>query len=112
MLPSSTLMFTSNSNTSIPDPVKIAFAYAITDVVCAQKFFHGEYYAARLQESRSAIGATLLKELNHKPHDQLAEILAPEMARVDALIQERMRSENAPRIPEVTAHLVNAGANV
>ena len=30
------------------------------------------------------------------------------MARVDALIRERMRSENAPRIPEV-AHLVNAG---
>ncbi|MBL6780233.1 MAG: polyprenyl synthetase family protein [Rhodobacteraceae bacterium] len=69
----------------------------------------GEYYAAHLQESRRAIGATLLKELNHKPHDQLAEILAPEMARVDALIRERMRSENAPRIPEVTAHLVNAG---
>ncbi|MEK9978446.1 MAG: polyprenyl synthetase family protein, partial [Paracoccaceae bacterium] len=34
----------------------------------------------------------MLKELNHKPHDQLAEILAPEMARVDALIRERMRS--------------------
>ncbi len=51
----------------------------------------------------------MLKELNHKPHDKLAEILAPEMARVDALINERMRSENAPRIPEITAHLLNAG---
>ena len=51
----------------------------------------------------------MLKELNHNPHDKLVEILAPEMARVDELIRERMRSENAPRIPEVTAHLMNAG---
>ncbi len=51
----------------------------------------------------------MLKELNHTPQDKLAEILAPEMAHVDKLIRERMRSENAPRIPEVTAHLVNAG---
>ena len=51
----------------------------------------------------------MLKELNHKPHDKLAEILAPELARVDELICERMQSKNAPRIPEVTAHLVNAG---
>ena len=51
----------------------------------------------------------MLKELNNKPQDKLAKILAPEMARVDELIRERMRSENAPRIPEVTAHLLNAG---
>ncbi|MDG1934854.1 MAG: polyprenyl synthetase family protein [Paracoccaceae bacterium] len=31
------------------------------------------------------------------------------MSLVDQLIRERMVSENAPRIPEVTAHLVNAG---
>ena len=31
------------------------------------------------------------------------------MARVNALIRERMASEHAPRIPEVTAHLVEAG---
>jgi octaprenyl-diphosphate synthase len=31
------------------------------------------------------------------------------MARVGALIRERMASEHAPRIPEVTAHLVEAG---
>ncbi|WP_084629566.1 polyprenyl synthetase family protein [Jannaschia aquimarina] len=31
------------------------------------------------------------------------------MAAVDALIRERMASEHAPRIPEVTAHLVGGG---
>ena len=51
----------------------------------------------------------MVKDLIHKPQDKLAEILALEMTRVDELIRERMRSENAPRIPEVTAHLMNAG---
>ncbi len=44
-----------------------------------------------------------------RPHQALADLLAQDMARVDALIRERMRSDNAPRIPEVTAHLVEAG---
>ncbi len=44
-----------------------------------------------------------------KPHERLAEVLAGDLAAVDALIRERMMSENAPRIPEVTAHLVDAG---
>jgi len=44
-----------------------------------------------------------------KPHQALADLLAPEMAAVDRLIRARMASENAPRIPEVTAHLVEAG---
>ncbi|ROT99360.1 polyprenyl synthetase family protein [Histidinibacterium lentulum] len=44
-----------------------------------------------------------------KPHERLAEIVAPEMAEVSALIRARMASEHAPRIPEVTAHLVEAG---
>ncbi|GLQ35856.1 farnesyltranstransferase [Amylibacter marinus] len=44
-----------------------------------------------------------------KPHDRLGQILADEMGAVNELIQARMASENAPRIPEVTAHLVNAG---
>ncbi len=44
-----------------------------------------------------------------KPHDRLAESLADEMAAVNVLIRERMASEHAPRIPEVTAHLVEAG---
>ncbi|WP_170420793.1 polyprenyl synthetase family protein [Ruegeria arenilitoris] len=44
-----------------------------------------------------------------KPHEQLAEILAGEMEAVNTLIRTRMASEHAPRIPEVTAHLVEAG---
>ncbi len=44
-----------------------------------------------------------------KPHEQLAATLAGEMAAVNELIQTRMASEHAPRIPEVTAHLVSAG---
>lgn len=44
-----------------------------------------------------------------KPHDRLAEALAPDLAAVDALIRARMASRHAPRIPEVTAHLVEAG---
>lgn len=44
-----------------------------------------------------------------KPHDQLAAVLADEMAAVNDLIRTRMASEHAPRIPEVTAHLVEAG---
>ncbi len=44
-----------------------------------------------------------------QPHERLAQAVAPDLARVNALIAERMRSEHAPRIPEVTAHLVGAG---
>ena len=44
-----------------------------------------------------------------KPHDRLSAILADDMAAVNALIRQKMASEHAPRIPEVTAHLVEAG---
>ncbi len=44
-----------------------------------------------------------------KPHERLAEILTADMADVNELIRTRMASEHAPRIPEVTAHLVEAG---
>ena len=44
-----------------------------------------------------------------KPHERLAAALADEMGDVNALIRDRMASEHAPRIPEVTAHLVEAG---
>lgn len=44
-----------------------------------------------------------------KPHERLAEVLAPDMEAVNALIRARMASQHAPRIPEVTAHLVEAG---
>jgi len=44
-----------------------------------------------------------------KPQDRLAQVLAGDMEAVNALIRTRMASEHAPRIPEVTAHLVEAG---
>ena len=44
-----------------------------------------------------------------KPHDRLSEALAADMDAVNGLIRDRMASEHAPRIPEVTAHLVEAG---
>ena len=50
-----------------------------------------------------------LDEESQKPHDQLAEWLAGDMAAVNLLIRDRMASKHAPRIPEVTAHLVEAG---
>ena len=49
------------------------------------------------------------KPMATKPHDRLAAALAEEMAAVDHLIRTRMRSEHAPRIPEITAHLIEAG---
>ena len=50
-----------------------------------------------------------LDEVQQKPHDRLAEALADDMALVNALIRDRMASKHAPRIPQVTAHLVEAG---
>lgn len=44
-----------------------------------------------------------------KPHDRLATWLEADMEAVNALIQTRMASRHAPRIPEVTRHLVDAG---
>lgn len=43
------------------------------------------------------------------PQDKLALWLADDMAAVNALIRDRMASEHAPRIPQVTAHLIEAG---
>jgi len=44
-----------------------------------------------------------------QPFERLAAWLADDMAQVNTLIRARMASEHAPRIPEVTAHLVEAG---
>ncbi len=43
------------------------------------------------------------------PFEKLQQVLSHDMAAVNALIRTRMASEHAPRIPEVTAHLVEAG---
>jgi octaprenyl-diphosphate synthase len=51
----------------------------------------------------------MLDKSLRKPHDRLADELADDLAEVNTLIRARMASEHAPRIPEVTAHLVEAG---
>lgn len=44
-----------------------------------------------------------------RPHEALATALSEDLEAVNALIRERMASEHAPRIPEVSAHLIEAG---
>lgn len=51
----------------------------------------------------------VLDQKSHKPHERLAAHLKDDLSQVDAMIRTRMASEHAPRIPEVTAHLVEAG---
>ena len=50
-----------------------------------------------------------LDEVSRNPHERLGAALAGDMAAVNALIRERAAPEHAPRIPEVTAHLLEAG---
>lgn len=50
-----------------------------------------------------------LDDAIQKPHERLAALLAGDLDEVNALIRARMASKHAPRIPEVTAHLVEAG---
>jgi len=41
--------------------------------------------------------------------ERLTALVADDLATVNALIRERMASEHAPRIPEISAHLIEAG---
>ena len=50
-----------------------------------------------------------LDEIRQKPHERLADALADDLVAVNGLIRTRMASEHSPRIPEVTAHLIEAG---
>ena len=50
--------------------------------------------------------------MSQKPHERLSATLSEDMDAVGVLIRERMSSEHAPRIPEVTAHLVEAGGKI
>lgn len=45
----------------------------------------------------------------NKPHEEIATLLAGDLDAVNTLIATRMASRHAPRIPQVTAHLVDAG---
>lgn len=76
----------------------------------AEKLFH----IPRLNDKVPALSSEHRKSMSlddaaQKPHDRLSAVLATDMERVNALIRTRMASEHAPRIPEVTAHLVEAG---
>ncbi len=44
-----------------------------------------------------------------KPLERLADRLADDLDAVNGMIRARMDSEHAPRIPQVTAHLIDAG---
>lgn len=84
------------------------------EIVGAQKLNHASDVSAGIASCRDlqepGDGAVMgLDDAATKPHDRLNAYLETEMAQVNALIQDRMASEHAPRIPEVTAHLVNAG---
>ena len=50
-----------------------------------------------------------LSDTKLSPPDQLANLLAGDLEEVNKLIQSYMESDYAPRIPEVTTHLVSAG---
>lgn len=50
-----------------------------------------------------------MTSLTANPLERLAEVLSGDLDQVNTLIRARMASENAPRIPEVTAHLIEAG---
>ncbi|MBN2759266.1 MAG: polyprenyl synthetase family protein [Rhodobacteraceae bacterium] len=49
------------------------------------------------------------QHMQDRPHDALAAHLSDDLTAVNALIRQTMASEHAPRIPEVTAHLIEAG---
>ncbi len=50
-----------------------------------------------------------VQENVQKPLDRLSAELSSDMAAVNDLIRQKMASRHAPRIPEVTAHLIEAG---
>ena len=43
------------------------------------------------------------------PFERLTSLVTDDLVAVNALIRERMASEHAPRIPEISAHLIEAG---
>jgi octaprenyl-diphosphate synthase len=74
----------------------------------AQEQFHGSGLRIGFAHVEGGLGMAV-KDGSTGPQDVLAAALAEDMAAVNALIRDRMASRHAPRIPEVTAHLVEAG---
>jgi len=52
---------------------------------------------------------TSLDMTPQNPLDRLAAALSDDLGRVATMIRDRMASQHAPRIPQVTAHLIEAG---
>ena len=81
----------------------------------AQNFFHlpikeqPPRFVEQTKQGQPNTGVCAVAQMHQNPHDRLARLLASDMEQVDQVIRARMASENAPRIPEVTAHLVGAG---
>src|SRR5690606_3377297 len=77
-------------------------------VIGAQEFSHDTREAqrrAKVEKDRPMS----LDTVAPTPPARLAARLAADLEAVDALIRARMASEHAPRIPEVSAHLIDAG---
>ena len=109
MLPSRMLVFTSHSKQSIPSPFNRAVAKAMTVGSLLRKSSFIRNQLGRFGALVEKTAAMDLATPTAKPHDRLAHALSGDMQAVNAMIRERMASEHAPRIPEVTAHLVEAG---
>src|SRR5690606_10991662 len=112
--PSRMLMWTSKAKEAIPSPSRRACAKAITvgSVVRKSSFMTMELAlpAPRGKAEGAMVGMDAMPDKPKAgPQDRLAAHLAEDMAAVNALIRARMASEHAPRIPEVTAHLIEAG---
>ncbi len=74
-----------------------------------QQKFHPRSLAPLPPRVEREVAVNMPSPAAQKPHDRLAAHLAADMDAVNAMIRERMASQHAPRIPEVTAHLVDAG---
>ena len=103
------LVFTSHSKQSIPSPFNRAVAKAMTVGSLLRKSSFIRNQLGRFGALVEKTAAMDLATPTAKPHDRLAHALSGDMQAVNAMIRERMASEHAPRIPEVTAHLVEAG---
>jgi octaprenyl-diphosphate synthase len=60
-------------------------------------------------EVSSGSEKAVMDQIVSKPHERLALALKDDLDAVSTIITERMSSEHAPRIPEVTAHLIGGG---
>ena len=99
--PSRTLMWTSRTKQSIPSPRSNADEKATTVGSLVRR-------SSRMARNLKTVPAEV-ESPGPSPVEELQAELAADMAAVNALIRARMASEHAPRIPEVTAHLVEAG---